>query len=109
LIYNSYFIVDDFAEELGVLKKEGFTKTKAKQSQYFSTQKEGVEIVKNDVYYLINNDNKLFHLTTNRRVIKKSFPEDASSIIKYIKKNKLRESNYDDIIELAKYIKTLDI
>jgi hypothetical protein len=107
MIHTSYFIVDEDLKELGVFKKESFEKIDYKRERYISMRKDGIEFRKKFKYYLIDKDNRLFHLTTNRSTIRKSFPYNGSSIIKFIKKNKLSDDNNQDIIGLAKYIKVL--
>lgn len=103
-IYTSYFIVDNSFEDLGVLKRESFERDERR----WRKQRNGtIRFNKIDTYYIIDENNTLFSLTTDRPSLRKSFPDQAPSIIKYIKKNKLSESSYDDIIKLAKYIKNL--
>lgn len=101
-IYTSYFIVDNYFEDLGVLKRESF---KGDERRWRKRRDGTIRFIKIDTYYIIDESNRLFYLTTDRRTIRKSFPDQASSIIKYIKKNKLTESRYDDMITLARYIK----
>jgi hypothetical protein len=104
-IYTSYFIVDDSFEDLGILKRESFKGDKRR----WRTRRDGtIRFKKIDMYYIIDKNNMLFYLTTDRATLRKSFPDQAPSIIKYIRKNKLSESRYDDIIMLAKYIKTFE-
>jgi hypothetical protein len=104
-IYTSYFIVDSSFDDVGVLKKESF---KRDERRWRKRRNGTIRFNKIDMYYIIDGNNKLFYLTTDRATIRKSFPDRAPSIIKYIRKNKLRESRYDDIIKLAKYIKTFE-
>ena len=99
-VYSSYFIVDDLSDELGVFKKQSFKKSR---DRYYGNYK----VVKDYMYYMLDANNKLCHLTTNRRTIKKAFPEEADAILNFVKKNKINKRNQNDLISLARYINSL--
>ncbi|MFP4846561.1 hypothetical protein [Winogradskyella sp. PE311] len=104
-IHKSYFITSNFSKELGVFKRERFKKNELKK--YKRKANGTIYFDKSFVYYMLDKDNKLLQLTTNRKTIKNTFPTQAKSIINYIKSNDLSSKNEKDIIVLAQYIKSL--
>ncbi|MDG5492389.1 hypothetical protein [Psychroserpens sp. SPM9] len=101
LVYSSYFIVDHLSDELGVFRKQAFQKAR---DRYLGTDSK-IEIT--DVYYMLDQNNKLVHLTTSKRTIKKAFPDKAAAIIKFVKTNNINKRKQEDLITLARYIKSL--
>jgi hypothetical protein len=106
-IHKSYFIVEDGSEEQGVYRKEIFVKSQPIPNNYMLLQ-DDYKFDKNSIYYRIDSAHKLVELTTNRRIIKKSYPEHATSIIKYIKVNNLNSKSKKDLIILANHIQNLE-
>lgn len=109
-IYTSYFIISKFADDTTLLKKEWIEENPAygkRLNAYMDVVVVSEQFTRKDYYYFIDDNNRLFHLTTDRRLIKDIYPDNAESIIKYIRTNKLSSDNENDLMTLARYIKTL--
>jgi hypothetical protein len=109
-IYSSYFIVNNQADDITVLKREWIEFNESYQKtdlKYPSVVRNKEKYNKRNFYYFIDDNNRLFLLTTNRRDIKKMFPENAKSIINFITANKLTSDTEKDMTTLAAYIYSL--
>ncbi|TPV32843.1 hypothetical protein FJ651_11075 [Paucihalobacter ruber] len=109
-IYTSYFIVNNMADDVTVLKKEWIEENPnygKRLNAYMNVVVVTEQFKRKDYYYFIDENNMLFLLTTDRNLINNMYPNHAKSIIKYIRTNKLRSDDENDLITLAKYIKTL--
>jgi hypothetical protein len=106
-IYTTYFLVDEFSDELGLYKKQTFHSVKPNSTKYIDIRKQENEIKKGELFFIIDKNNRLLQLTTNRRVIRKSFPKNAPLIINFIKDNNLVEKEKSDIVALARFVNSL--
>jgi hypothetical protein len=109
-IYTSYFVVNSLADDTTVLKKEWFEVNKfygESISKYPSVVYDTEKFKKKDYYYFIDENNRIFYLTTDRSLIKNLYPDYAKSIINYIRSNKLKSDDENNMMTLARYIKTL--
>jgi hypothetical protein len=107
-IHTHYFII---TEEPNVFKKVSFERDFSKPKttlQYPSAVTNPPSYIKKYFYYFINDDNRLFGLTTKRKYIKEAFPEQAKSIINFSKVNNLNSNNEKDMIRLFQYIQSLN-
>lgn len=104
-IYTTYFIVDTSAADTTILKREVIeTSSQKKALSYLGVNGEQSKLTKVYFYYVIDDSNRLYQLTTNRRDLKKMFPDDAKSIISFIKTHNIRSNNKEDLITLAGFI-----
>jgi hypothetical protein len=109
-IYTSYFIVNNMSADVTVLKKEWIEENPnygKRLNAYMNVVVVTEQFKRKDYYYFIDENNMLILLTTDRSLIKNLYPDNAQSIIKYIRANKLKSDNENDLMTLAKYIKTL--
>lgn len=109
-IYTSYFIVNNLADDTALLKKEWLEQNPdfgKRLNTYMNVVIVSEQFKKKDYYYFIDDDNRLCYLTTNRSFIKNMYPDNAEFIWKFIRANKLKSDDENDMMTLAKYIKTL--
>lgn len=60
-----------------------------------------------DIYYLKLKDDSIVHISSKTKEIPESFPNYSKEISNFLKKNKVKTKNEEDIIKLANFIGTL--
>ncbi|WP_299278205.1 hypothetical protein [uncultured Psychroserpens sp.] len=105
----SYFLIDEDSKASGLLKKRvySYVSTKTYKRNRNARTHKPIKFKMEDHYYIIN-DNKLVALSTNRKSIKRDFPEDAKLILTFIKEHKIRKNTRNNLKVLATYISSLE-
>lgn len=109
-IHTSYFIVNNLTDDTTLLKKEWLEQNPnygKRLNTYMDVVVVSEQFKRKDYYYFIDDNNRLFYLTADRSLIKNLYPDHAKSIINYIRSNKLKSDDENDLMTLAKYIKTI--
>lgn len=92
----SYYLKQKDLKNVDLYKKEDLTVLNKNNKLSFYAK---------ETFY-IEKDSELVKLSSNKRIIRKNYPNLSKDIIIFIKKNKIKE-NREDLVKLAKYINTL--
>ncbi|WP_111683527.1 hypothetical protein [Winogradskyella tangerina] len=104
----SYFIADSKLENENIFIKRSYELGYGRNNGSYKDTK-NKKLIVTDHFILLDANEKLNFLTTNKSLIRKNYPNHKKAIIKYIKQNKLKTKNKADLVQLATYIKSLKV
>ena len=104
----SYFIADSNLENENIFIKQSYELGYGRNNGSYKDTK-NKKLIITDHFILLDTNDKLNYLTTNKALIRKNYPNHKKAIIKYIKQNKLKTKNKADLVQLATYIKSLKV
>lgn len=108
---NGYFILlSDINTKVKLLLKESkvYKEGQAIKSGYQGAVKPSFSKAK-DKYFIKTGSDNAIELPKNKKDVAKLFPKFESQISSFIKKNKIKTSSKEDLLELAEFISGLEV
>jgi len=108
---NGYFsLLSNINTKVKLLLKESkvFLEGQAAKSGYEKAVRPSFKKAKDKYFIKVGGDSAM-ELPKNKKDVAKLFPEYESQIISFIKKNKIKTSSKEDLLELTKFISGLEI
>lgn len=101
-----YFLIPDANNQL-LLKQSTYTYVKAKAATTGYDRAKPAYYKENVKYFFVDHNSNLIALSTNKKDVKSLYASKSDQIWAFIRKNKLKKNNTNDLAKLAVYMKVL--
>ncbi|MBO6632837.1 MAG: hypothetical protein JJ936_15035, partial [Psychroserpens sp.] len=101
-----YFLVPDAKNEI-LLKQSTYTFVKAKPATTGYDRAKPAYYKENVKYFFVDHNSNLIALSTNKKDVKSLYASKSDEIWSFIRKNKLKKDDLNDLATLAVYMKVI--
>lgn len=104
---NGFLVVVHETNKSALLKEESITYHKKVEAASSYEKDIPARYIRNKDAYYIDYNNTITYISHKRKDLLKSFPNEASKLKSYIKKNKINLKEEDDLIKIVDYMSNL--